>query len=204
MLRIAIAGAFAASLAQPLRRHLDIPCEIVVADESEIVSLLGGVDILISMALTAEMGRNATNLKLVQVPGAGLDRIDRTALPQGAALANVFGHEIGIAEYIFGAMLAMTREFSRLDGALRRGDSQSQWAVGRPIPPVWPELAERTLGILGYGRTGREIARRARAFDMQICAVRGHVSPAPEDGLALFGGPESRVARSEPPLNRIA
>jgi phosphoglycerate dehydrogenase-like enzyme len=192
MLRIAIAGTFAASLEQPLRRHLDTPCEIVVADETEIVPLLGGADILISMAFTAEMGRNATNLKLVQVPGAGLDRIDRAALPKGAVLANVFGHEIGIAEYVFGAMLTMTREFSRLDGALRCGDWQSQWAVGSPIPPVWPELAGKTLGILGYGRIGREVARRAHGFDMTICAIRRHATPPPEDRLALFGGPELR------------
>jgi len=192
MLRIAIAGAFAASLEQPLRRHLDVPCEIVVADETEIVPLLGGADVLISMALTAEMGRKATNLKLVQVPGAGLDRIDRAALPEGAVLANVFGHEIGIAEYVFGAMLTLTREFSRLDGALRLGEWQSQWAVGSPIPPVWPELAGKTLGILGYGRIGREVARRARAFDMTICAIRRHAPPPIEKGLALFGGPELR------------
>jgi phosphoglycerate dehydrogenase-like enzyme len=192
MLRIAIAGTFAASLEQPLRRHLDVPCEIVVADETEIVPLLGGADVLISMALTAEMGRHATSLKLVQVPGAGLDRIDRAALPEGAVLANAFGHEIGIAEYVFGAMLTLTREFPRLDVALRRGEWQSQWAVGNPTPSVWPELAGKTLGILGYGRIGREVARRARAFDMTVCAVRRHASPPPEDWLALFGGPELR------------
>jgi len=192
MLRIALAGTFAACLEQPLRRHLDIPCEIVVAGETEIIPLLRGVDILISMALTAEMGRHATSLKLLQVPGAGLDRIDRAALPQGAVLANVFGHESGIAEYVFGAMLTLTREFSRLDGALRRGEWHSQWALGGPIPPVWPELAGKTLGILGYGRIGREVARRARAFDMTVCAIRRHPAPPPENGPALFGGPEMR------------
>jgi phosphoglycerate dehydrogenase-like enzyme len=192
MLRIALAGTFAACLEQPLRRHLDVACEIVVAGETEIVSLLRGVDVLISMALTAEMGRHATSLKLLQVPGAGLDRIDRAALPQGAVLANVFGHEIGIAEYVFGAMLTLTREFSRLDGALRRGEWHSQWSLGSPIPPVWPELAGKTLGILGYGRIGREVARRARAFDMTVCAIRHHPSPPPENGPALLGGPEMR------------
>jgi phosphoglycerate dehydrogenase-like enzyme len=79
MLCIAVVGTFAASLEQPLRRHLAIPCDIVVADEAGIVSLLGDVDVLVSMALTAEMGRQAVRLKLVQVPGAGLDRIDRAA-----------------------------------------------------------------------------------------------------------------------------
>jgi phosphoglycerate dehydrogenase-like enzyme len=190
MLHVAIAGRFAASLEEPLRRHLSVPCEIVAADETAIVPLLAAADVLVSMALTPEMGRGAAQLKLVQVPGAGLDRIDRAALPAGAALANVYGHETGIAEYAIGAMLALTREFSRLDSALRRGEWQSQWAVGGEVPPVWPELAGKTVGILGYGRIGQAIARRARAFDMTVCAIRRHVPDAPEHGLALLGGPE--------------
>jgi phosphoglycerate dehydrogenase-like enzyme len=111
-------------------------------------------------------------------------------MPDGTLLANVYGHETGIAEYVIGAMLALTRNFARLDHALRRGEWQSQWAVGRPVPPVWPELAGKTLGLLGYGRIGREVARRARAFDMTICAIRRHASRPAEDDLALLGGPE--------------
>jgi phosphoglycerate dehydrogenase-like enzyme len=142
------------------------------------------------MALTPEMGRAATRLKLVQVPGAGLDRIDRSALPRGAVLANAYGHETGIAEYVIGAMLALTREFTRLDASLRQGDWQSQWAVGTAPPPVWPELAGKTTGILGYGRIGQSIARRARAFDMKVCAIRRDVGQSAEDDLMLLGGPD--------------
>jgi phosphoglycerate dehydrogenase-like enzyme len=191
MLELAIAGTFAASLEQPIRNHLTIPCNIVVSDEEAIIPLLGAADVLVTMGFTAAMGRAATKLKLVQVPGAGVDRIDRTALPAGTGLANVYGHETGIAEYAIGAMLALTREFSRLDAALRHGEWQSQWAIGTAIPPVWPELAGKTLGILGYGRIGQAIARRARAFDMRICAVRRNISPSDEDHLDLLGGPEA-------------
>jgi phosphoglycerate dehydrogenase-like enzyme len=106
-------------------------------------------------------------------------------------LANVFGHETGIAEYVLGAMLALTREFIQLDKSLRRGYWHSQWAVGRSIPAVWPELSGKTLGILGYGHIGREVARRARAFDMAVCAIRRHpVAPAQDNGVALLGGPD--------------
>lgn len=105
-------------------------------------------------------------------------------------MANAFGHEVGIAEYVIGAMLALTREFPRLDAALRQGEWQSQWVVGVAPPPLWPELAGRTIGILGYGRIGQQIARRARAFDMQICAIRRDVGQSMEDDLALLGGPD--------------
>src|SRR5580700_10361463 len=158
MLQVTLAGTFAASLETALRRHLCTACELVVADDADIVSRLGDVEVLVTMAFTAEMGRASKHLRLVQVPGAGLDRIDRAALPAGASLANVYGHETGIAEYVIGAMLSMSREFYRVDAGLRRGEWHSQWAVSTATPPPWPELAGKTLGILGYGHIGRSIA----------------------------------------------
>jgi phosphoglycerate dehydrogenase-like enzyme len=187
---VAFVGALSASFADRVRAHLTVPCDIVLTDEKETVSRMADVDVLVTLVFTAAMGAAATRLRLVQVPGAGLDRIDRTALPPGASLANVYGHEAGIAEYVLGAMLTLSRGFGRLDAALRRGIWESQWAVGTPAPPAWPELAGRTLGILGYGRIGQAVARRARAFDMNICAIRRDVGRSVEDGLALLGGLE--------------
>jgi phosphoglycerate dehydrogenase-like enzyme len=188
---IGIVGTFAASLEGAIRQNLTIPCEIIVSDESGIISRLSDIDVLVTMVFTPEMGRAATRLKLVQVPGAGLDRIERSAMPDGALLANAYGHENGIAEYVIGAMLALTRDFVRLDVALRKGDWHSQWAVGAAPPPVWPEVAGKIIGILGYGRIGQAVARRARAFDMKIYAVRQNVRRSIEDDVAFLGGPES-------------
>jgi phosphoglycerate dehydrogenase-like enzyme len=126
----------------------------------------------------------------VQVPGAGLDRIDRASLPRGARLANAYGHEAGIAEYIMGAMLDLTRAFGRLDASLRRGRWDSQWAVGVPMPPPFPELAGKTLGILGFGHIGEALARRATAFDMRVCAVRRRAQAEVPPGVSFVGGPE--------------
>ena len=150
MLTVAFAGTFAAGLAPPVRAHLGIPCDIRVTDEAGIVDKLGDVEVLVAMAFTREMAAGARRLKLVQVPGAGLERIDRAAL--------------------------------------RRGVWESQWAVGAPPPPPWPELAGKTLGILGYGRIGQALAQRARAFDMEICAIRRDVARSARDGLARLGG----------------
>lgn len=187
--RLAFAGTFAARLEPEVRAQLAMPCEIVLGDEATIAAKLGDVDALVTMAFTREMAAVATRLKLVQVPGAGLDRIDRAALPPGTALANAYGHEVGIAEWIIGAMLALTRELGRLDAALRAGRWESQWAVDAPPPAPWPELAGKTLGILGYGRIGACLARRARAFDMTVLAVR-RSAPAP-DPHATIVGPET-------------
>ena len=190
-MKIAFAGAFSASLEQRVRAHLGIACDVILADEVGIVSRLSDVDVLVTMAFTREMGGAVGRLKLVQVPGAGLDRIDRAALPAGAALANVYGHETGIAEYVLGAMLALTRGFARLDAALRRGIWESQWAVGAAPPAPWPELAGKTLGILGDGRIGQCVARRALAFDMSVWATRRDVTRSDTQGLAFLGGPDA-------------
>ena len=186
--RIAFVGTFPASLAEAVRAGLGAPCDIILVEESGVLERMPELDVLVSMAFDATLGAAARRLRLVQVPGAGLDRVDRTALPRGAALANVYGHEAGIAEYVLGAMLTLSRGFLSVDPALRRGEWQSQWAVDAKPPPPAVELAGRTLGILGYGHIGQAVARRARAFDMQVLAIRREVGQSQGDALALLGG----------------
>jgi phosphoglycerate dehydrogenase-like enzyme len=189
-MKVAFAGSFAARLAEPVRARLSTPCEVVVGDEAGIVAQLADVHVLVSMEFSPAMAEAAPRLCLLQVPGAGLDRVDRAALPPETRLANVYGHEVGIAEYVMGAMIALTRSFGRLDAQLRRGRWESQWAVGAPAPPVWPELAGRTLGILGFGHIGQALARRALAFDMQVCAIRRQAQAEMPDGVSFIGGPD--------------
>jgi len=189
-MKAAFAGSFAVRLADPVRRRLSVRCEIVTGDETAILHQLGDADVLVSMGFGKEMAAAGTRLRLVQVPGAGLDRVDRTQFRPGLALANAFGHEAGIAEYIIGAMIALTRSFRRLDQKLRAGDWESQWAVGAPAPALWPELSGKTVGILGFGHIGEALAHRARAFAMTVCAVRRQAQPDAPEGVAFIGGPE--------------
>jgi len=189
-MKVAFAGSFAARLAAPVRARLSVPGDMIVDDEVGIVPHLADVDVLVSMAFSAEMAMGAPRLRLVQVPGAGLDRIDRDAVPSGAHLANAYGHEGGIAEYVIGAMLALARSFRRLDDRLRQGHWESQWAVGTATPPLWPELAGRTLGILGLGHIGQALARRAAAFDMQVRAVQRRTPAELPSGVSSVVGPE--------------
>jgi phosphoglycerate dehydrogenase-like enzyme len=189
-MRAAFAGSFAVRLVEPVLKRLTIPCEIVSGDEAAILHQLGNADVLVSMTFTKEMATAGPSLRLVQVPGAGLDRIDRAQLRPGLALANAYGHEAGIAEYVFGAMIALSRDLQRLDQKLRAGQWESQWSVGAPAPPLWPELAGKTLGILGFGHIGEALARRAHAFDMKVCAVRRQAQSDVPQGLMFVGGPE--------------
>ena len=188
-MKVAFAGVFAGHVADRVRARLRIPCEVVVADDRDILARLGDVDVLVSMVFTPEMAAAAPRLRLVQVPGAGLDRIDRRSLAPGTALANAYGHDVGIAEYVIGAMLAIARSFCRIDADLRRGRWDSVWS-GAPVP-LWPELAGKTLGILGYGRIGQAVARRALAFDMDVRAIRRDAGRPDPNRLAVVRGPEA-------------
>lgn len=188
-MKVAFAGSFAIRLAKPVKQLLSMPCDFVTGDEAGIVAELGDTDVLVSMGFTKAMAEAGPNLRLVQVPGAGLDRIERTALRSGMHLANAYGHEAGIAEYVIGTMLALTRSFGRIDARLRKGEWESQWAVDAPAPPLWPELAGKTLGILGFGHIGEALARRAYAFDMQVCAIRRESQSPPPNGVSFIGGP---------------
>jgi phosphoglycerate dehydrogenase-like enzyme len=134
-------------------------------DRNELQHKLVDADAMISMS----WGRNmpfAPKLKLLQLPGAGTDDIAFETVPAQAAVCNVFEHEIGIAEYVLSAMLQWVIGIPRMDAALRRGE----WYGSHLSGPRHGELFGQTVGILGYGRIGREVAARARAFGMNILA----------------------------------
>ena len=77
-MKIAFAGTFAVRLEERVRAHLAIPCDVILDDGIGIVARLPEVDVLVTMEFTREMGAAARRLKLVQVPGAGLDRAQST------------------------------------------------------------------------------------------------------------------------------
>ena len=206
-MKIVFAGTFAArlaprvsdSLSRPcdvndrLSRSCDVddslstPCDVVVCEESALVSELGDADVLVTMGFTRTMGEAAKRLRLVQVPGAGLDRIDRNAVPSGVALANAYGHEVGIAEWVLAALLMLTRELGRLDAALRRGvwKSSGPWALSRlRHGRSWPGRPSSSSGMdgsasalrAGRGRSTcpswRSVARRSSTGSLPSCRLR--------------------------------
>ena len=89
MPKVVFAGAFAARLVQPVRSRLRIACDLVAGPgEAGTAAALGDADVLVALAFTPDWGRAAGRLRLLQVPGAGYDRVDRAALPAGTAMAN--------------------------------------------------------------------------------------------------------------------
>jgi phosphoglycerate dehydrogenase-like enzyme len=159
--------------------YLETDWKIDVAnheDRNELARKLADSDAMISMNWPGDMPP-APKLKLLHLPGAGTDDIAFEAVPARAAVCNVFEHEIGIAEYVMSAMLQWVIGIPRMDAALRRGE----WYGSHLSGPRHGELYAQTLGIVGYGRIGREVATRARAFGMSVLACSR--TPGSGDGM---------------------
>src|SRR5262245_21134613 len=75
-MKAVFAGSFAMRLVEPVKKRLKHPCEIVTGDEAAILQQLSNAEVLVSMGFDDAMAAAAPRLRLLQVPGAGLDRID--------------------------------------------------------------------------------------------------------------------------------
>jgi len=182
-MRVLLLGQVSTQAEATLRRLLGDAHDLVVehADTGPAAErAIRDAEVVVAVELPADLLRNARRLKLVHVPGAGWDRVDVAAIPPGAVLANAYEHEGAIGEFVLLQMLALIRELPLLDRSARAGD----WSVGRDGPrPLHRELAGRTVGILGYGRIGREVARLARAFRLRVIAATR--TPRQEDAADL-------------------
>ena len=188
MMRVAFVGALASSFADRVRAHVDIPCEFVHTDEKSARDVLPGADVVVTLVLhAARWARRRSGSGWSRCPEPGWTGSTGRRCPRGPPSPTSTGTRAGIAEYVLGAMIALSRDFRRVDTSLRAGLWDSQWAPGVPPPPVWPELAGRTLAILGYGGIGQAVARRARAFDMRIAAIRRDIGRSAGDDLVFLG-----------------
>ncbi|KWD58924.1 hydroxyacid dehydrogenase [Burkholderia ubonensis] len=126
-----------------------------------------------STGLTAAEIDRMPALTLVGSLGAGYEHIDVThAKARGVVVVTGAGtNDDCVADHAFALLLAAVRRIVRLDGATRAGI----WRDALPMPP---NVSGRKLGIVGLGRIGEKIARRAAGFDLEI----GYHNRAPKDG----------------------
>jgi phosphoglycerate dehydrogenase-like enzyme len=152
----------------------EIPAELertVIRDLSQILQApetAATADILVSNQWRAEFPP-APRIRLVQSVATGVELFDLAALPKGAAVCTAFGHETANAEYVIMTWLALRHGLFQISGEFReRGSWRTSWVEsGAPHG----EVRGSTLGIVGYGRVGREVARRAVPFGARILAA---------------------------------
>jgi phosphoglycerate dehydrogenase-like enzyme len=139
-----------------------------ITDSQRLIPALAEAEIVVSHIWKKDFPE-ASRLRLLQSPAAGLDLIDLPSLPRGVTVCNVDGHEQAIAEYVMLTMLALRHRLVDIVNAFR---DRSSWAGGGAGGgPTHGEILGTTIGIVGYGRIGREVAKRAAAFGCTIVAA---------------------------------
>jgi D-3-phosphoglycerate dehydrogenase len=135
---------------------------------SDLVQAIGGYDALIVRGRTkvnAQVFEAGKKLKVIGRAGVGVDNIDlEAAKKHGVTVVNApVSTTLAVAELTFGVLLALARDIPRGDAAMKKGD----W-LKKELEGV--ELNGKTLGIVGYGRIGVEVGKRAAAFGMNVLA----------------------------------
>lgn len=137
--------------------------------------------------ITKEMLAQATSLRVVGRAGVGVDNVDLSeATRRGILVLNApDGNTISTAEHTCAMLLAMARRIPSAHASLQSGAWERKRFKGA-------ELYEKTLGIVGLGKIGREVGARMRAFGMRIMACDPVIAPAAAErlGVTLVSYPE--------------
>src|SRR5437899_2023177 len=135
-----------------------------------------------AVQVNAALLEHARKLRVIGRAGVGVDNIDLDAATRkGIAVMNTPGaNAVAVAEHTLGMMLAMARDICRADALMHASKWEKKSLQGT-------ELRGKTLGIVGLGRIGMEVAHRSRAFGMEIIAHDPFVSTsvAKEQGIRL-------------------
>jgi phosphoglycerate dehydrogenase-like enzyme len=180
-------GGVAAAMAAGIRERLPASLAIAIIDDPIDRTLLGAAaadaDILVSNHWRADYPP-APKLRFVQSAATGVDLFDLAALPKGLTVCKAVGHETAIAEYVLMTMLALYHRLFAIAGEFReRASWRTSWVQGGT---PHGEIRGSTLGIVGYGRVGREVAHRAAAFGCHILAANRSRRPVADGVERLY------------------
>jgi D-3-phosphoglycerate dehydrogenase / 2-oxoglutarate reductase len=142
------------------------------ADLQEALRAADGVIVRSGTRITAELLENPGKLKAVVRAGVGVDNIDVAAATRhGIVVMNTpGGNTVSTAEHTITMLMALARHIPAADASLRQGKWERNKFVGS-------QLAGKTLGIVGLGRIGREVARRAAGLDMKVLGYDPFMAP---------------------------
>ncbi len=143
--------------------------------------------------VTADFLRQASNLKVIGRPGTGVDNVDVAAATlRGIVVMNTpAGNSVSVAEHTMGLILALVRKIPAADTSMKQGKWDRHKFMGA-------ELCDKVLGIIGLGKVGMEVVRRAQSFKMRILVCDPFVSAeAARDVSATLVPMEELLAKSD-------
>src|SRR6516162_5267101 len=142
--------------------------------------------------VTPELMEKAPRLRVVGRAGVGVDNIDLDEATKRGVLvmSTPGGSSVSVAEHTFALLLALVRQVPKFDAAMREG----RWEKSSS----GAEVRGKTLGLVGLGRIGSEVARRAVAFDMRVLAFDPYISESAAMELSVALVPmEQLLAESD-------
>jgi D-3-phosphoglycerate dehydrogenase len=170
-MRVLVRERIAEAGVELLRRRFDVDVDL----DSDLESVIADYDAIIVRSATkleAPVLERARRLKVIGRAGVGIDNVDvAAATRRGIVVANApESTVVSAAEHTIGLLFAVARHIPQAHAALKEG----RWERSR-FPGV--ELADKVLGVVGFGRIGQQVARRALALQMRVLAHDPYVSP---------------------------
>jgi len=172
-MQILVADTIAEEGLEILRNYAQVDIKLKLKPE-ELKAIIGNYDALIVRSETqvpAEIIEAGEKLKVIGRAGVGADNIDvAAATKKGIVVVNApTANTVSAAEHTIALMLALSRNIPKANSQLKSGRWQRKELVGT-------ELRNKTLGIIGLGNVGSEVAKRAQAFEMCVIAHDPFVS----------------------------
>ncbi len=149
----------------------------------ELKTIIGNYDAIITRSgttITADLIENPGGLKIIGRAGVGVDNIDiETASKKGLIVLNApTGNTLAATELTLGIMLAAARKIPLANDSLKKGKWDRKKFLGI-------ELYNKTLGIIGLGRIGSNVAIRAKSFGMKVIAYDPYIKKSKADSLGV-------------------
>lgn len=191
-LKVVLVGKVVTRATEFFKTHTNAPLILlpfpVNRENPQLLKGLADADVAVGHFFTDGMARAARNLMLLQAPNAGVDAFRMEHLSPSTSVANVYFHGPAVAEYVVMMVLALSRDLLNLEAQFRRGIWGGSWTQGE-VPGE--EVFGKSLGLIGYGHIGREVASRARAMGMSIRVVSANPPKRKRPGVDFWKGPAS-------------
>ncbi|MDZ4132864.1 MAG: phosphoglycerate dehydrogenase, partial [Dethiobacteria bacterium] len=175
-----------------LQKHAEVDYKPDITAE-ELVAEIGAYDALVVRSrskVTEAVIEAGNNLKVIGRAGVGVDNIDvNKATEKGIVVVNApHGNTISAAEHAIALLTALARNIAGADSSVKRGEWKRSDYVG-------VELNQKTLGVIGVGRIGSEVARRARAMGMKIIGYDPYISEDQAEKIGIEMAPFEELLR---------
>ncbi len=160
--------------------QVDVLTELKPEALKEIIKDYDALLVRSATKVTKDIINAADKLKVIGRAGVGLDNVDLEAATQkGIIVMNTpAGNTISTAEHTFSMILALSRNIAQANASTKKGEWKRSKFMG-------VELFEKTLGIVGFGRIGSEVAKRANSFGMKVLAFDPFLSKKIAEGIGV-------------------